>query len=217
MLFGSNLFRRAETPSVISRVLERLYPTRLVVLARSSGRPAFIESFKDTSFLVVTVPDDEVHAALELAATDTEPPLEDHEPSTFSAHYADLARPRGDRFDARELRRLLLESKLFVLPLRKRKSADRPFPNRVTVGRASNNDIVIRDSSLSRFHAWFEKDATDQFLVGDARSKNGTTVGGEALKPLQTAYVGDGTAVSFGSIGAHVCSPGTYWDMVVLT
>ena len=118
---------------------------------------------------------------------------------------------------ARELRRLLLDSSLFVLPLRKRKAADRSFSSRVTVVRAVNNDIVLRHPSVSRFHAWFERDASNRFVLGDARSKNGTATDGQTLSPLSPVPLADGTHVRFGSIHAHVCLPTTYWDMGVLT
>ena len=45
------------------------------------------------------------------------------------------------------------------------KSKDNAFQRRVTVGRTANNDIVLEDASVSRFHAWFQDDAGNLGLV----------------------------------------------------
>jgi hypothetical protein len=51
-----------------------------------------------------------------------------------------------------ELTRALLEPALMVLPVRKVQST---FPDMITVGRTANNDIVLADMSVSKFHAFF--------------------------------------------------------------
>ncbi|MCZ6862563.1 MAG: FHA domain-containing protein [Alphaproteobacteria bacterium] len=48
----------------------------------------------------------------------------------------------------------------------------------VTVGRTSNNDIVISDISVSRFHAFLKQDANGTFQILDSGSTNGTRVNG---------------------------------------
>ncbi|HTU58032.1 MAG TPA: hypothetical protein VMF89_06355, partial [Polyangiales bacterium] len=40
-----------------------------------------------------------------------------------------------------------------ILPLRK--GEGRPFPERISVGRATNCDVVIRDASISKLHGHF--------------------------------------------------------------
>jgi hypothetical protein len=57
----------------------------------------------------------------------------------------------------------------------------------VTVGRTPNNDIVVPDVSVSRFHAYLKKDEDGVFWLQDATSTNGTTVNG-----LQVPSQGDG-------------------------
>jgi DNA ligase (NAD+) len=47
------------------------------------------------------------------------------------------------------------------------------FPDRITIGRTSNNDVVINDSSVSRLHAYVRREG-DKWVVADAGSKNGT-------------------------------------------
>ncbi len=79
------------------------------------------------------------------------------------------------------------------------KSADNAFKSRVTIGRTSNNDIVLDDNSVSRFHAWLELRNDDWVLV-DAGSRNGTVVNGRKLASKEAAPLTNGTAVRIGSL-----------------
>ena len=47
----------------------------------------------------------------------------------------------------------------------------------VTVGRTSNNDIVISDISVSRFHAFLKQDTNGNFQILDGGSANGSRNG----------------------------------------
>jgi hypothetical protein len=60
---------------------------------------------------------------------------------------------------------------LEVYPLTKKAGAS--FPDRITIGRTSNNDIVIPDGSVSRLHAYVRRDG-QSWVVADAGSKNGS-------------------------------------------
>lgn len=51
----------------------------------------------------------------------------------------------------------------------------------VTVGRASGNDVVIPDPSVSRKHALLKRGEDGGFLMRDAGSSNGTTVNGSSV------------------------------------
>ncbi len=79
------------------------------------------------------------------------------------------------------------------------KTKDNVMQRRVTVGRTSNNDVVLDDGSVSRFHAWFEKNEQG-WWVADAGSKNGTSVSGKALPARQAKLVTSGTRVKIGSL-----------------
>ncbi len=79
------------------------------------------------------------------------------------------------------------------------KTKDNVMQRRVTVGRTSNNDVVLDDGSVSRFHAWFEKDEQG-WWVADAGSKNGTQVAGKPLTAKQPKLVTSGTRVKIGSL-----------------
>ena len=51
----------------------------------------------------------------------------------------------------------------------------------VTVGRTSNNDVVIPDLSVSRFHAFLKRGENGRFQIQDAKSTNGSTVNGSSV------------------------------------
>jgi hypothetical protein len=75
---------------------------------------------------------------------------------------------------------------LELFPIAKKPGAS--FPDRITIGRTSNNDIVIPEHSVSRLHAYIRPQG-DGFVFADAGSKNGSWLQGEKLaarkeKPL---------------------------------
>jgi len=73
------------------------------------------------------------------------------------------------------------------------------FSMGVTIGRVETNDIQIDDSSVSRFHAFFQLDAKlAAWFLSDADSKNGTFVDGIRLEKNEKVRLRDGAAVRFG-------------------
>jgi hypothetical protein len=68
---------------------------------------------------------------------------------------------------------------LEVYPLAKKPGAS--FPDRITIGRTSNNDVVIADTSVSRLHAYIRRDGA-RWVVADAGSKNGSHLRGAPLE-----------------------------------
>jgi hypothetical protein len=51
----------------------------------------------------------------------------------------------------------------------------------VSVGRTANNDIVIADVSVSRFHAFLKEGQGDALWIQDAGSTNGSSVNGRPV------------------------------------
>jgi len=51
----------------------------------------------------------------------------------------------------------------------------------ITLGRAPDNDVVVPDVSISRFHAFVKRDANGRWMMQDAGSTNGTTVNGSSV------------------------------------
>jgi hypothetical protein len=78
-----------------------------------------------------------------------------------------------------------------IYPLVKKPGAS--FPDRITIGRTSNNDIVVADASISRLHAYVRRDGK-QWVVADGGSKNGSWLRGSSLearreRPLESRAV----------------------------
>ncbi len=67
----------------------------------------------------------------------------------------------------------------------------------LTVGRSSQNDLIIEDPSLSRLHARFLMKG-DQAFVEDLGSLNGTAVNGQRVRGLAPVQAGD--EVTFGTV-----------------
>ena len=107
----------------------------------------------------------------------------------------------------------LRTDRYFVLPLRKR-SNDTTFADRISVGRATNKDVVLRHSSVSKFHAWFEVDDQGETLVADADSTNPTQLNGRKLGVRELTRVQSGDQVRFGSIECLLCSASDFWHAV---
>jgi pSer/pThr/pTyr-binding forkhead associated (FHA) protein len=64
---------------------------------------------------------------------------------------------------------------LVAYPLRR---TERSVGHLVTIGRTANNDVVINDISISRFHAFAKQGADGEMQILDANSTNGTGVNG---------------------------------------
>lgn len=98
-----------------------------------------------------------------------------------------------------------------VLPIVK--AAGNPYPDRVSVGRARNCDIVMRDPSISKLHAHFRIGGVRVELV-DIDSQNGTRVNGRALAPHQPAQVANGDTVLFGSVACKLVDAAALYDLL---
>jgi hypothetical protein len=100
-------------------------------------------------------------------------------------------------FEGKNLR--TLRSDYLIYPVRS--TGRSPYPRMITVGRTRNNDIVLPDESVSKFHAFFrdadEQDASKSLglRVQDAGSRNGTALNGIRVP---TAKQGSAMALTLG-------------------
>jgi hypothetical protein len=99
-----------------------------------------------------------------------------------------------------------------VAPIRKRPHSNL-FKNLITIGRAPNNDIEVKSSEVSKFHAFFMIDPfSGQVRITDAGSTNGTRIDGRALKPKEEAGdLSGGETLAFGSLEVVFHTPITLW------
>ncbi|MBI1944065.1 MAG: FHA domain-containing protein [Deltaproteobacteria bacterium] len=75
-----------------------------------------------------------------------------------------------------------------------------PKGRRVTVGRTGNNDVVIADSSVSKFHAVITRDAAGGVQVKDASSTTGTRINDELIPADEYRTLKGGEEVAFGEV-----------------
>ncbi len=100
---------------------------------------------------------------------------------------------------------------LLLLPVRK---VQDNFPSMITLGRTANNDVVVPDVQVSKFHAFFRllPDGV-RFELADAGSRNGTTVRGKKLEPRGAAQaLSFGDLCGFGKLEFSFLDSGTCWD-----
>ena len=90
-----------------------------------------------------------------------------------------------------------LRAELEVFPLAKKPGAS--FPDRITIGRTSNNDVVIADTSISRLHAYIRRDA-GTWVIADGGSKNGSWLQGGVLEPRKERALPSRALLRFGDI-----------------
>jgi hypothetical protein len=89
--------------------------------------------------------------------------------------------------------RLRRPTRVRLAPVRKRPGSN-PFLLMVTLGRAPNNDIVLDQPGVSKFHAYLCATA-DGWRLSDARSLNGTLVDGVRLQPDERRLLRSGARV----------------------
>jgi len=97
------------------------------------------------------------------------------------------------------------------------KSPRNSWRGRISVGRATNNDIVIRHESVSKLHAHFTPATTEpttggpppSYLLTDAGSSNGTEVNDTTLTADVPAPIRNRDRVAFGLINGRFLDAAT--------
>lgn len=88
------------------------------------------------------------------------------------------------------------------------------FAMMVTMGRAENNDLVIPDGRVSKFHAYFRL-LGDRWLLTDANSTNGTRVDGVLVAPERSIELRSGSTLEFaGDVRATFLAPSELYRQV---
>lgn len=88
------------------------------------------------------------------------------------------------------------------------KTDKNPFQNRISLGRAKNNDMVIEHPSVSKLHAHILIDdpetlrllASPLLQIQDAGSRNGTLINGHPLSALKAVPLPPGARLLFGDV-----------------
>ncbi len=77
------------------------------------------------------------------------------------------------------------------------KSDRNVYGSKVTLGRAKNNDIIMREPRISKLHATFIPKDDQVFQIMDMGSSNGTLVNGEPLTAREAVDLKSGDEISF--------------------
>lgn len=106
-------------------------------------------------------------------------------------------------------------SEPLAFELKKASHKANAFMMGVTVGRTENNDIVLDDHSVSRFHAYFQQDAkAGHWKLVDAESKNGTWVAGQKLAANQGELLENQQLVRFGDVELRFFTPEAFLELL---
>jgi hypothetical protein len=98
-----------------------------------------------------------------------------------------------------------------VLAVRKVHST---FPSMITVGRTRNNDVVIADALISKFHAFFRL-VDDHHELADAGSQNGTRINDQTLTPKGPAVrVRSGDVIHFAQLRFRFVDAAACWQVL---
>ena len=110
--------------------------------------------------------------------------------------------------------RLNADAHRFVaFPVQKNPKVQNPWTDRISVGRARNNDIFIRDSSVSKLHCYFTT-MNRELTLHDAGSRNGTMVNSEMLTEKDAPSLKDGDDIMVGKIGFKLLSTHSFCEFI---
>jgi hypothetical protein len=76
----------------------------------------------------------------------------------------------------------------------------KPGGKRLNIGRASDNDLMLNDNSVSKIHAALLMSSEGTLLVADTGSTNGTYINGRRIAYGESRLIEDGDVVGFGDV-----------------
>lgn len=76
----------------------------------------------------------------------------------------------------------------------------KPGGKRLNVGRASDNELMLNDTSVSKIHAALLMSTEGTLLVADTGSTNGTYINGRRIAYGESRLIEDGDVIGFGDV-----------------
>ena len=76
----------------------------------------------------------------------------------------------------------------------------KPGGRRLNVGRATDNELALHDTSVSKIHATLLMNQQGTLLVADTGSTNGTFINGRRISYGEARQIEDGDVVGFGDV-----------------
>ncbi len=100
-----------------------------------------------------------------------------------------------------------------VVPVVKREG--NPFPERLTVGRATNCDVILRVPFVSKVHAHVIHEPDGSFSIHDNNPSNRTFLKNRVLEAGATRKMAVGDAIAFGSLEFEFVDAGRLYDVLI--
>jgi hypothetical protein len=91
-----------------------------------------------------------------------------------------------------------------------------PYPSMITVGRTRNNDVILADVVVSKFHAYFKEEG-GKLLLQDSDSRNGTWLDGKPVpnsKQGKPVEIQSGAKIKFGLLDFWFLDAAALQDLV---
>jgi len=194
------------------RTSPNLGPPDLVTDVTTLDLLTFVARHCDAPFLLVRLSEGDTELELGLSATASS----SHRPAAakplpFRTSHQTVSAGEPRRNGRATIEQLMAKHTHFAVNLRKREGSDTVLLGHISVGRAHNKDIVLRHSTVSKFHAWFEVDPSDDVYVTDAGSTNLSRLNGQPIEARVRTAVAPGDVVRFGAVDTVVCSAETLW------
>jgi hypothetical protein len=95
------------------------------------------------------------------------------------------------------------------------KRSGNPFPERISIGRATNCDVVFRLGYVSKLHAHIVTEGETMTLL-DQGSSNGTEVNGQKLKPHAPCPIRNGDRIKLGRIDLRLLDAEAFYDLLTV-
>jgi hypothetical protein len=89
-----------------------------------------------------------------------------------------------------------------------------PFPDQVTVGRATNCDVVLRIPCVSKVQMHILHNSTGCYSLRDCRPSNPTTLNRVSLKPGETRALELGDTIQFGAFELEFVDAARLYEVV---
>jgi hypothetical protein len=93
------------------------------------------------------------------------------------------------------------------------RSSSDPASSRLLLGSSAACDIIIPDQSVSRQHAWLERQGED-YHIEDNHSRNGTWIDSDMLNPGSQRKLSPGDMLTLGSTDLIFLDPAGFYHFV---
>jgi FHA domain len=94
------------------------------------------------------------------------------------------------------------------------KTPRNPWQSKITIGRASNNDVIIRHPSVSKLHAYFEHPDGVPSSVVDVGSVNGTVINGHPALPDTPMAIAPGAFLQVGDVECELLDAPALYETI---